>query len=236
MKIVELKKELPVTNSEIVAEGTNRTHKSVIQLIRQYEKQLNEFGTLAFEMRKSGGRPTEIALLNESQVYFLMTLMRNNEIVVLFKKRLVKEFMKMKQALIQLQVNRNNDEWKLNRDKGKRIRKETTDTIQDFVRYATNQGSKNAVKYYGNITKMENKALFILEQKYPNVRQMLNNYQLTTLHTADMIVSEALKDGMEKKLHYKEIYKLAKERVEKLSLLIKPTMVISYEEVKVLED
>lgn len=233
--LVEIKRNDPVTTSLIVADGLGKTHKSVMQLLRQYETDFKEFGTLAFEMRKSKGRPTEFAYLNEAQVYFLLTLMRNNDQVVLFKKNLVKEFTRMKKALNYLQIQKNSEEWKQSRQIGKEIRSETTEMIQEFVRYATEQGSKNAIRYYSNITSMENKALFILEQKFPNVREMLTNHQLSTLKTADRVVYEALEDGVKDEMHYKDIYKLAKQRVEALAKLIKPTMVISYDEVKVLE-
>jgi len=232
----KLQNDTPITTTEIIAEGIDMTHKSVIQLCRAYKKELEEFGTLAFEMRKSGGRPIEFFVLNESQVYFLMTLMRNNEIVVQFKKQLIKEFMKMKKALMQLQIEKNSAVYIETRNSGKAVRKEVTDIIQSFVLYATSQGSKNAIRYYGNLSSMENKALFIIEQKYPNLREMLNHHQLSTLKTADAIIMEALEYGMSTHMHYKEIYVLAKERVETLATLIKPTMVISYNEVKVLSD
>jgi phage regulator Rha-like protein len=234
--LVKLQNDTPITTTEIIAEGIDMTHKSVIQLCRAYKKELEEFGTLAFEMRKSGGRPIEFFVLNESQVYFLMTLMRNNEIVVQFKKQLIKEFMKMKKALMQLQIEKNSAVYIETRNSGKAVRKEVTDTIQDFVLYATSQGSKNAIRYYGNLSSMENKALFIIEQKYPNLREMLNHHQLSTLKTADTIIMEALEYGMSTHMHYKDIYVLAKERVETLATLIKPTMVISYNEVKVLSE
>jgi hypothetical protein len=44
-----------------------------------------------------------------------------------------------------------------------------------------------------------------------------------------------LQEGMEKGMHYKDIYKLAKERVEQLASLVKPTIVITAEEIKLLE-
>ena len=234
--LVKIQNDTPITTTEIVADGVWKTHKSVIELCRNYESELKEFGTLAFETRKSGGRPTEFFILNEAQVYFLMTLMRNNEVVVQFKKQLIKEFMKMKKALMQLQIEKNSASYIATRESGKAIRKEVTDTIQDFVIYATTQGSKNAVRYYSNISTMENKALFIIEQKFPNLREMLNHHQLSTLKTADTVIMEALEYGMSVDMHYKDIYLLAKERVETLATLIKPTMVISYNEVKVLSD
>ena len=88
-----------LTTSLIIADGVGKPHKSVVQLIRQNIDDFEEFGPLAFEMRK--GRPlqhggfakaTEFALLNEQQASLLMTYMRNNEVVRGFKKRLIKAF------------------------------------------------------------------------------------------------------------------------------------------------
>lgn len=233
--LVEIKKNDTVTTSLIVANGVGNEHRAVLQLIRLYENDLKEFGTLTFEMRKTKGRPQEVYTLNESQTYFLLTLMRNNDVVVKFKKELVKEFVKMKKALIQIQVQHQNKEWQQARLDGKAIRKETTDAIKDFVEYAVKQGSTNAVRYYSNISTMENKALFILEQKFDNIREVLNNHQLSTIKTADRIVYEALQEGMERNMNYKDIYKMAKERVESLAKLVKPTIVISQTELKLIE-
>lgn len=66
-ELVKIESNEPVTTSLIIAEGTENEHRAVLQLIKTHEKDLNEFGTLAFQMRKSGGRPTEYAVLNEMQ-------------------------------------------------------------------------------------------------------------------------------------------------------------------------
>ena len=99
------------TTSIAIAEGTNRSHKNVLELIRKYHPDLEEFGKLAFETRvknnsafetpnskSNAGRPTEIARLNERQSTFLLTLMRNTQIVLAFKKRLVKGFYELTEA------------------------------------------------------------------------------------------------------------------------------------------
>ena len=90
-----------VTTSEIVAANTDNEHRAVLQLIEQYLPQIEQFGSSAFEMRNQtgGGRPTRVAILNEQQATFLLTLMRNNEIVVRFKVELVKEFYRMRNEL-----------------------------------------------------------------------------------------------------------------------------------------
>lgn len=105
-------------------------------------------------------------------------------------------------------------EWKQVRAEGKGDRRIETDAIKEFIEYAKSQGSKSAEKYYVNLSRMENKALFLVEQKYPNLRERLGISQLRTIQMADRIVAKALEDGMNQSLHYKEIYKLAKGQVE----------------------
>ena len=93
-----------VTTSLDIAEGTENDHASVIKLVRTYSSDLEEFGLLDFKSESTGGRPTEYAILNEDQATLLMTYMRNSEIVRTFKKRLVKEFRSMHNALQQTQL------------------------------------------------------------------------------------------------------------------------------------
>lgn len=114
-------------------------------------------------------------------------------------------------------TQKQNAEWIEARAAGKRTRKEETDAIKSFVDYAKSQGSQSAEKYYMALTKMENAALFLVEQKYPNLRDILNISQLGVLGTADAIARKALHDGMERGMQYKDVYKLAKERVELLA-------------------
>jgi len=235
-KLVILNKNEPTTTSEVIADGVGYEHRTVLKTIRKHETDISDLGIITLGVRKSRrGKPTEFYNLNEGQTYFLLTLMENNEKVTKFKKELVKEFLRMKKALMQVEVNHQNEEWKRLRSDGKAIRKETTDAIKDFIEYAVKQGSTNAVRYYANITKMENKALFILEQKFDNLREVLDGQQLSTLRVADKMVQDTLQEGMERSMHYKDIYQLAKERVESLAKLVKPTIVISMTEVKLLE-
>jgi phage antirepressor YoqD-like protein/prophage antirepressor-like protein len=90
----------PRTTSLVVADETERDHKTVIQLVRQNLADFEEFGRVAFEMRPfetSGGQQTrEVALLTEPQATLLITYMRNNDKVRAFKKALVREFYRMR--------------------------------------------------------------------------------------------------------------------------------------------
>ncbi|WP_273430461.1 Rha family transcriptional regulator [Chitinibacter tainanensis] len=97
-----------VTTSLAIAEGTETQHKNVLELVRNYAADLEEFGPFAFETRKGraleqGGfaKATEIAVLNEQQSTLLLTYMRNSEIVRKFKKALVKAFFELSRRTVQ---------------------------------------------------------------------------------------------------------------------------------------
>lgn len=79
--LVIIEENKACTTSLAIADGTNNEHRAVLQLISRHIKRFEQFGTLeydsAFEMRNSKrskqGRPTRVAVLNESQATLLMT-------------------------------------------------------------------------------------------------------------------------------------------------------------------
>lgn len=114
------------TTSEIIAEYAQVQHHAVQQLIKQYGRDLEEFGVLAFEMRKppkgsSGGAPQKIYHLNEQQATLLITYLGNTAPVRAFKKELVHQFYSMKQELMKRQTLREIE---------KPVRRSLTDAIQ----------------------------------------------------------------------------------------------------------
>ena len=105
--IVEIRGQQALTTSEAVAEGCGIQHKNLLTLIRKYGEEFATLGAIAFETRKGqplpqGGfaKATEVAILNEDQATFAITLFRNTPAVVRFKLSLVKAFRK---ALNQIQ-------------------------------------------------------------------------------------------------------------------------------------
>lgn len=103
-ELVLLHHNEPMTTSLAIAEGTENSHKSVIQLVRKYVEDLQEFGSLAFEMRVMrqdgrGGEQGEVAFLNEQQATLLITYLRNTDTVRRFKIALVKAFYEMRDRL-----------------------------------------------------------------------------------------------------------------------------------------
>lgn len=243
-ELVMMKYNEATTTSLIVAKELNRTHQSIIKTIRQYNNEFKKFGLLRIEIHQQKnqniGRPLTIYHLNEEQLMFLIMNMRikndENDKVLEFKIKITKEFFKMRRTLLQLSTQQTNEIWLEQRKELKQIRKQTTDTIKKFVRYAKEQGSQNADRYYANITKMQNKALFFIEHKYKNIRDICNLKQLDELKQADEIIEKALEDGMDKEMFYKDIFKLAKKRVEIFSELKGKSIIPFFERIGVNEN
>jgi hypothetical protein len=133
------------------------------------------------------------------------------------KEQFIRAFQEMQAALAK---NIDGVEWKRARSQGKSIRLELADVISQFVEYAQGMGSQNASRYYANITKMEYKALALLEQGAkvgPNFRDTLDGMQLAHLMVGEGIARRAIAKGMAEKMHYKDIYTVAKTEVEKFA-------------------
>ncbi|MDY5435804.1 Rha family transcriptional regulator [Peptostreptococcus porci] len=99
--------KVPYTLSNIIAEGVGIKHSSITRTIRKHEKDFEEFGKLGFKIRPSdSGQNEKIYILNEEQATLLITYLKNTDIVREFKKRLVKEFYKLKEEVINFRIQR----------------------------------------------------------------------------------------------------------------------------------
>lgn len=220
MEMVCLKNNIPLTNTKIIEKYTNVKHQNILQLFRRHEKSIKKFGVIMFETCKpkkgsKGGRPETFYYLNEEQFTFFIMLMANSEKVVKFKMKINREFHFMRKWILEQKIQKANIEYIETRKQSKIGRKEETDIIKTFVEYATKQGSKNAKNYYMLISKMENKAFFLIKQKFKNVREILNITQLRKIMFADLIIRHVLLTEMEKGTEYHKIYEISKEEVLK---------------------
>jgi phage regulator Rha-like protein len=119
---------VPFTTSKVIAASTNNKHKSITQRIQQYQKDIEEFGKVCFRNEPLPSGQTGVYYeLNEQQAYFLLTLLRNNSVVVAFKKELVKAFFLMRAELQKRQ---------LCRAELKPIRRELTDVIKSIPEHS----------------------------------------------------------------------------------------------------
>ena len=187
-ELVFLKNNQPVTTSLIVAGGTHNEHKSIIRLINEHKTHFERWGQVRFSDLKStnpqGGRPTKVAYLNEQQATFLITLLRNNEIILDFKSELVDRFYKMRELLL----NRQNVQWQELRGQTKAGYKELSAAVHELYEWAVSHGCKAPEKaFYMNFAKLMNKTLGIV----PNSRDTLAAWQLFELE-CDLFNSEKL--------------------------------------------
>ena len=232
--IVKMKGGDVFTDTLIISEGVGIEHRAVMSLLKKHSSR-ETLSTFQMSKVSRGGRPVEYAILNEEQTTFLITLMRNSDKVIQFKEVLTKAFFTQRRMLAQISANQTDSQWKQARSDGKTMLLQKTDSIKKFVDYAIDQGSTSAKRYYGNISTMQNKALFVFEQKYKNMREVLTVKQLMLASTCDTVVENALIEGMSQGLHYKDCFKLAKDRVIAYSKLVGVSPVVQVQGVAAID-
>ena len=125
-------------------------------------------------------------------------------------------------------LRQRNLSWQDQRSQSKAARREVTDTVQAFILYAESQGSTHAKHYYKHITTAAYKALFIVrDHGGKSFRDLLDSMQLSFLAAAEYVAAKALEDGMREQIFYKDIYQLAKQRIESFAVAIPRSNVIA---------
>lgn len=224
LKLVETNGSFIFCDSRMVAEKFSIPHARVVRTIERNKDKYCQgvqrkpsdisFNPIFIEFQDSYQGQNFKAYKMNRDAFIIIAMRFVTPNAIEWQKKFLTAFKQMESKISQLEINKKNQEWIETRKSGKLIRNTETDTVKLFIDYATEQGSSNAKFYYTNISKMQNKALFLLDQKYKNVRELLDVEQLWTIASADKIVIKALKDGMERKLNYKDIYQLAKTNVE----------------------
>jgi phage regulator Rha-like protein len=213
-KLITIKNEKLYVSTSIISKNCNIEHRSILRLINTHKIDIEDFGTLLEDKEKiPKGRPLNVFLLNEEQFTFLVTLMQNSKVTIKAKKLITKQFYQMRKWILEQKTQKQNQQYLETRNQSKIGRKQETDIIKIFIEYAKMQGSKSSEKYYMAISKMENSAFFILKEKFKNVREILSINQLSKIIIADMIIKQAIIEGMDKEMYYKDIFQEAKKRV-----------------------
>ncbi len=209
--LVKITRKRPITTSVLVAEKFGKKHKNVLQAIEKLECS-TEFTGLNFqpsEYQDPTGRILPMYEMTKDGFVFLVMGFRGKKAAA-WKEKYITAFNKLEQVVLRWQ----NDSWKEIREKSKATRQIETDAIAQFVTYAKEQGSTNAGFYYTNITKATYKALFLVKNKAPkDFRSMLDDMQLVFLQSAEYVARNALIEGMEQNLEYKDIYVLARNKI-----------------------
>jgi len=213
-------------SSRFIAEKFGKSHSVILRAIEDLDCSeqfsLNNFAQSKFEATR--GKFFKEYLITRDGFSFLCMGFTGKE-AARWKERFIEAFNAMERELL-----RQNDtiEWKAARLQIKAVRHSFTDTIKEFVDYATSQGSESAPRYYTSLTKMEYAALGLVEygSKVPDgFRDSLDLMGLGFLTAAEQIARRAIAEGMNRKMHYKDIYQFAKGEVMRYAEAIKlPTV------------
>lgn len=213
-EIVKIHRGQVTTTSLDVAETFKKQHSHVLKTIEKLEcssgfLKLN-FGLYHYSsgLRDDNRKYKAYEITRDGWTFLVMGF--TGKKAAKFKEQYIKAFNAMEEVI----QRQGNLAWQELRSQGKSVRYELTDTIGGFIEYATHQGSKRANYYYMLISKATNKALFLIEKKSPqNFRDLLSNMQLSFLQAAEYVAQNAIREGMNNEMFYKDIYVFARDKV-----------------------
>lgn len=205
-RLVHVKGDDVFTDSLIIAQHSGNEHESIRKHIREHEDKFLKLGTLAILNREStGGRREQFYQLNEPQASFLVTLLRNTDIVVDFKLALVQEFYRMRRFILEKQTA----DWQQSRLIGKQTRQRETDVIlTKLIPLAESQGSKNAGKLYMTYSKLVN----LVIGSEAGQRDNLPAAYVDVVRFMENAIENVISHEIDNKTHYKEIYQICKAK------------------------
>jgi len=215
MQLVEAEKKDIYCDSTTVARRFGMKHNDVARAIKTIMPKLREYWA---ETRGAGCTPkisefeteyrgTKYTAYKMNRDAFVLVMMRfETKRAREWQGKFLAAFNEMERRLLQMDMNANSGGWIASRTESKGIRRDETDVIKAFVDYATAQGSKNAKHYYGNITKATYKALDLMGQHNPELRDTLSGCELAEIMLAERLIRNKLQEYMDKGRHYKDIY------------------------------
>ena len=208
-ELVYLKNEQALTDSLMVAEMFGKEHRNVIRAIETLLEGIakNEqtpplFIKTWYKHPQNGERYPKYLMNRDG--FSLLVMGFTGKKALEWKLKYITAFNQMEKILTEKQTN----VWIETRQQGKLIRKGETDVIQKLVEYAREQGSGHADMLYMTYTKLANKMAGI------TTRDSATNSQLNELSTMERIIAKVVLEEMAKGIHYKQIYKDCKKRME----------------------
>lgn len=222
MDLVEVKKSEVFCDSQMVSRKFGQKHNKVIRTIKKLLSDMSKLrgtqGTPKVTTEERAYRGLKYTAYLMDQKFFSLLAMRfEGQKALEWQIKFNEAFYNMEKILIQEASNKENEAWLTQRNSGKLIRHDTTDVIKEFVDYATEQGSESAKFYYKHITNATYKAIGLIVQKKPKLRDTLAVIELCNLATAEFLAQRSIKKHMADKLPYKAIYKFVKADLERFA-------------------
>ena len=208
MDLVEVTNNKVFCDSSMVAKKFGQKHDKVIIIIENLISDL-----MAISSRHKVEKVTKhyrgrdyTAYLMDRRFFSLLAMRFKGKRALEWQIKFNDAFYEMEKNILMSNLNKNDIKFLDVREQGKVSRKEETDVIKDFIEYATAQGSKGAKWYYKNITNATYRALDLMAQKKPKLRDSMDIYQVSELLLAERVAKDQLRKYMNMGRHYKDIY------------------------------
>jgi len=216
MDLVEVKKSEIYCDSHIVAKKFGLKNAYIVDRIKKVISDIGELRVngvdpkVMTEEREYRGNKYTAYLMNRDFFSFLVMRFKGRKAIE-WQLKFIAAFNAMEKRILTADDNATDPKWLGQREQGKIARLEETDVIKDFVEYATGQGSKSAKFYYKHITNATYKALGMMVQKKPKLRDTMDLYEISELLLAERIAKNSIKKYMELGRDYKDIYTSVKD-------------------------
>ena len=216
MELVEVKRNEIYCDTGLIARKFGMQHAKVASAMKTLIPKLDDFRVTGFhpkfeiELREYRGTEFNVYLLNRD-CFILLGMRFDTKLARQWQGKFIAAFNTMEQRILTADTNATDQKWIGQRTLGKIARLEETDIIKEFVEYATKQGSTKAHFYYKHITNATYKALGLMVQSKPKLRDTMDLYEISELLLAERIARNAIKRYMDLGRNYKDIYNSVKD-------------------------
>ncbi len=191
--------------------GYKNPQKAVDNLHKRRQNRLDRF-SVTLKLRGTDGKEYATVLYSAKGVY---EICRHSDMPAAdaFYDAVYEVLEGLRLGYLSLEAEKATPLWQAARADGKEARRAEGDTIARFVEYARAQGSRNADRYYVNLSRLANRAAGIAGRDEARAKA------LALLQLSETVIDAALQEGMEAGRHYKDISKAARARVNRLAAI-----------------
>lgn len=234
--IFEYKNKFVVVESRIIAEIFHKKHKNVIRDIEELHKNI---AGLKFEPSSkiicfikskyiTKDKREQPCYLVTPEGFQLLTMSYTGQDALIWKLKYIDMFKQMEMLL----QERHTTEWLQCRNKGKLIRRNETDMLQQLILYAHEQDKDANTKFvYSNYTKLVNKTVGIQTGE----RNTCSFETLSRIMIVEDIIQNTIKISLAQRMYWKEIYLVCREKCEMFAQMLDLKICPKPNDVKLLE-
>lgn len=217
--LVVMRNRQATTNSLVVAEYFKKRHEKVIRDVEDLRLKLDKpkigfikFKEMFHEFFYFDNRNRKQTMYEMNRDGFMLLVMGfTGDKALKAKLQFIEAFKNMEEYIKKNELeklNKANHEWLLSRSNGKLTRRSETDVIDIKIEYARKQGSKSPEKYYIHYSNMANTTVGIGSGQ----RETVDIKTLNAIALVEDLISRTILEEMEKGTHYKDIFKICKNK------------------------